>query len=184
MDIEKAKTIIETILLTSDEPVSANKLAKVFDNENSKIKIGSILFDLQKDWNSKGLELVETSLGWRFNTRLSFSKYISKLNTDRNLRYSRAVMETLAIVAYRQPVTRGDIELIRGVSVSSQIIKSLEERGWIVTVGQREVVGRPMLFATTDQFLSDLGLRSISELPDINEVDNFVHEKTIKGKND
>ena len=93
-------------------------------------------------------------------------------------------METLAIVAYRQPVTRGDIELIRGVSVSSQIIKSLEERGWIVTVGQREVVGRPMLFATTDQFLSDLGLRSISELPDINEVDNFVHEKTIKGKND
>ena len=137
--------------------------------------------NLQNDWNSRGLELVETSLGWRFNTRSDFSNYISKLNADRSYRYSKAIMETLAIVAYRQPVTRGDIESIRGVSVSTHIIKNLEERGWIITIGQREVVGRPMLYATTDKFLSDLGLRSISELPDIENLDNYAQENGDQG---
>ncbi len=181
MEILQAKTIIETVLLASDEPLSVKKLAKLFDNNFPEKKIGLILLDLQNDWNSRGLELVETSLGWRFNTRSDFSNYISKLNTDRSYRYSRAIMETLAIVAYRQPVTRGDIESIRGVSVSTQIIKSLEERGWIITIGQREVVGRPMLYATTDKFLSDLGLRSISELPDIENVGDYAQENINQG---
>ncbi len=181
MEILEAKIIIETVLLASDEPLSVKKLAKIFDNNFTEKKIGLILSDLQNDWNSRGLELVETSLGWRFNTRSDFSNYISKLNADRSYRYSRAIMETLAIVAYRQPVTRGDIESIRGVSVSTHIIKNLEERGWIITIGQREVVGRPMLYATTDKFLSDLGLRSISELPDIENLDDYAQENGNQG---
>jgi len=181
LEIIEAKIIIETILLASDEPLSVKKLAKVFDHNFTEKKIGLILLDLQNDWNSRGLELVETSLGWRFNTRSNYSNYISKLNADRSYRYSRAIMETLAIVAYRQPVTRGDIEAIRGVTVSTQIIKGLEERGWILAVGHKEVVGRPMLYATTEKFLSDLGLRSISELPNIETIDNYAQENSNQG---
>jgi segregation and condensation protein B len=179
LNIEEAKVIIETVLLTSDEPVTAKHLIKVFENNLTEQTLVSMLTDLKNDWNNRGLELVKTSLGWRFHTRSNFAKYIAKLKPDRVSRYSRAVMETLAIVAYRQPVTRGDIELIRGVTVSSQIIKSLEERGWIITIGQREVVGRPMLYGTTDQFLSDLGLRSISELPNIDDIENYAKENNI-----
>jgi segregation and condensation protein B len=165
-----AKRVLEAALLASSEPVSLNELKRLFDNEISAETLKNLLEELRADWSGRAVELVSLASGWRFQTTLEFQPYLERLTPEKPPRYSRAVMETLAIIAYRQPVTRGDIEDIRGVTVSSQIIQTLESRGWIDTVGHRETPGRPALYATTRRFLDDLGLRSLQELPPLEEV--------------
>ena len=165
-----AKRIVEAALLASQEPVSLNELKRLFDNEIAVETLKNLLDELRADWSGRAVELVSLASGWRFQTSLDFQPYLERLSPEKPPRYSRAVMETLAIIAYRQPVTRGDIEDIRGVTVSSQIIQTLESRGWIDAVGHRETPGRPALYATTRRFLDDLGLRSLQELPPLEEV--------------
>jgi segregation and condensation protein B len=165
-----AKRILEAALLASQEPVNPTELKRLFDGEVGVDAIRKLLAELADDWKGRAVELVSLSSGWRFQTRPEFQPYLERLNPERAPRYSRAVMETLAIIAYRQPVTRGDIEDVRGVGVSSQIIQALESRGWIDVVGHRETPGRPALYATTTQFLDDLGLRSLEELPALEEI--------------
>ncbi|MAL02371.1 SMC-Scp complex subunit ScpB [Pusillimonas sp. DMV24BSW_D] len=158
--------VLETALLCADAPLSTTELRKLFASEEvSPDDIRRLLSLLQLDWAEKGLELVSLSSGWRFQSRPEMQRYLERLNPEKPPRYSRAVLETLAIIAWRQPVTRGDIEDIRGVTVSSQIIRTLEERSWIEVLGHRDAPGRPALFGTTKQFLDDLGLRSLDELP-------------------
>ena len=169
MDIAQAKIVIEAALLSSVHPLSMGELRKLFDNELGAPVIEGALAELSDDWRDRGVRLVTLASGWRFQTAPELAIYLSRLNPEKPPRYSRAVMETLAIVAYRQPVTRGDIEDIRGVSVSTQVVKSLEERGWIEVIGHKDVVGRPALFATTRQFLDDLGLRCLDDLPALTE---------------
>ena len=168
--IAEAKRILEAALLASPEPLPLNDLKRLFDNEIAADTLKHLLEELREDWSGRAVELVALASGWRFQTRAEFQPYIERLQPEKPPRYSRAVMETLAIVAYRQPVTRGDIEDIRGVTVSSQIIQTLENRGWIDVVGHRETPGRPALYATTRRFLDDLGLRSLQELPPLEEV--------------
>jgi segregation and condensation protein B len=165
-----AKRILEAALLASTEPVSLNELKRLFDNDIGADLLKNLLEELRADWSGRAVELVNLASGWRFQTALEFQPYLERLSPEKPPRYSRAVMETLAIIAYRQPVTRGDIEDIRGVTVSSQIIQTLENRGWIDSVGHRETPGRPALYATTRRFLDDLGLRSLEELPPLEEV--------------
>jgi segregation and condensation protein B len=165
-----AKRILEAALLAAQEPVSATELKRLFEGELGVDAIRSLLAELADEWRGRSVELVSLSSGWRFQTRPEFQPYLERLFPERPPRYSRAVMETLAIVAYRQPVTRGDIEDIRGVGVSTQIIQTLEARGWIDVVGHRETPGRPALYATTTRFLDDLGLRSLEELPPLEEI--------------
>ena len=165
-----AKRILEAALLASQEPVNPTELKRLFDGEVGVDAIRKLLAELADDWQGRAVELVSLSSGWRFQTRPEFQPYLERLNPERAPRYSRAVMETLAIIAYRQPVTRGDIEDVRGVGVSSQIIQALESRGWIDVVGHRETPGRPALYATTTKFLDDLGLRSLEELPPLEEI--------------
>ncbi len=166
------KRVLETVLLASSTPLTLAELKRVFDVELSNDVLRRALEDLRAEWQGRGVELVSLADGWRFQTRPEYQRYLDRLNPERPPRYSRATLETLAVIAYRQPVTRGDIEDIRGVAVNTQIIRTLEERGWIEVVGQREVPGRPALFATTRRFLSDLGLRALSELPPLPEVAN------------
>jgi segregation and condensation protein B len=166
------KRVLETVLLASSTPLTLAELKRVFDVELSNDVLRRALEDLRAEWQGRGVELVSLADGWRFQTRPEYQRYLDRLNPEKPPRYSRATLETLAVIAYRQPVTRGDIEDIRGVAVNTQIIKTLEERGWIEVVGQREVPGRPALFATTRRFLSDLGLRALSELPPLPEVAN------------
>jgi segregation and condensation protein B len=165
-----AKNILEAALLASQEPVGLNELKRLFDNEIGADTLKNLLEELRADWSGRAVELVSVASGWRFQTAADFRPYIERLQPERPPRYSRAVMETLAIIAYRQPVTRGDIEDIRGVGVSSHIIQTLEGRGWIDAVGQRETPGRPSLYATTRRFLDELGLRSLQELPPLEEL--------------
>ena len=165
-----AKRILEAALLASQEPVSAQELKRLFEGELGVDAIRKLLAELAEEWRGRAVELVNLSSGWRFQTRPEFQPFLERLFPERAPRYSRAVMETLAIIAYRQPVTRGDIEDIRGVGVSSQIIQALEMRGWIDAVGHRETPGRPALYATTTKFLDDLGLRSLEELPPLEEI--------------
>ena len=165
-----AKRILEAALLASQEPVSATELKRLFDGELGVDAIRKLLAELAEEWHGRSVELVSLSSGWRFQTRPEFQPFLEKLFPERAPRYSRAVMETLAIIAYRQPVTRGDIEDVRGVGVSTQIIQALETRGWIDVVGHRETPGRPALYATTTKFLDDLGLRSLEELPPLEEI--------------
>ena len=165
-----AKRILEAALLASPEPLGLADLKRLFDDEIDADVIKNLLAELKEEWHGRAVELVSVASGWRFQTRVEFQGYIERLNPDKPPRYSRAVMETLAIIAYRQPVTRGDIEDIRGVTVSSQIIQALENRGWIDVVGHRETPGRPALYASTRQFLDDLGLRSLQELPPLEEI--------------
>src|SRR6478672_9767979 len=155
------KRILEAALLASPDPVALPGLERLFDNEMSPDTLRNLLGELAEEWKGRAVELVNVASGWRFQTSAEFQPYIERLNPEKPPRYSRAVMETLAIISYRPPVTRGDIEDIRGVGVSSQIIQTLEARGWIDTVGHRETPGRPALSATTRQFLDDLGLRSL-----------------------
>ena len=165
-----AKRILEAALLASQEPVSPQELKRLFEGELGVDAIRKLLAELAEEWRGRSVELVSLSSGWRFQTRPEFQPFLERLFPERAPRYSRAVMETLAIIAYRQPVTRGDIEDIRGVGVSSQIIQALETRGWIDAVGHRETPGRPALYATTTKFLDDLGLRSLEELPPLEEI--------------
>lgn len=165
IDVAELACIVEAALLASTAPLDMPHLRRLFDDTVAADEILQALSHLQARWQNRGCELLELADGWRFRTHAKIQPHLDRLNPEKPPRYSRAVMETLAIIAYRQPVTRGDIEDIRGVTVATQVIRTLEERGWIDTVGHRETPGRPALYATTRQFLDDLGLRSLSELP-------------------
>ncbi len=178
---EEAKRILEAALLASPEPVQVIELKRLFDQELNVETLRKLLEELKEEWSGRSVELVNLAGGWRFQTRAEFQPYLERLQPEKPPRYSRAVMETLAIIAYRQPVTRGDIEDLRGVTVSSQIIQSLENRGWIDTVGHRETPGRPALYATTRTFLDDLGLRSLQELPPLEEIAKTVPAEPVAG---
>jgi len=167
---EQAKRILEAALLAAPEPLQVIELKRLFDQELGVDVLRKLLEELRGEWHGRSVELVNLASGWRFQTRAEFQPYLERLLPEKTPRYSRAVMETLAIIAYRQPVTRGDIEDIRGVTVSAQIIQTLESRGWIDAVGHRETPGRPALYATTRSFLDDLGLRSLQELPPLEEI--------------
>lgn len=176
MNTTEAKKVLETALLCAHEPLSISDIKKLYaeDGEGSgeidAEAIKSMLEELRNDWADKGIEIASLSSGWRFQSRPEMKKYLERLNPEKPPKYSRATLETLAIIAYRQPVTRGDIEEIRGVTVNSQTIKMLEDRGWIEVIGHRDVPGRPALFATTRQFLDDLGLTSLDQLPPLQQV--------------
>lgn len=165
MNTALAKQVLEAALLSQTEPIAITELKRLFDDELDSDTIRVLLEDLQREWVGHGIELIPLASGWRFQTRPEMREFLDKLKNEKPPRYSRATMETLAIIAYRQPVTRGDIEDIRGVAVASQVIKSLEDRGWIEAIGHRDAPGRPALYATTKHFLDDLGLRSLEELP-------------------
>jgi segregation and condensation protein B len=173
----EVKRILETALLTSTEPLPLSELRKLFDEDLGAEILRRLLEELRDDWEGKGVELVNVASGWRFHARPEMQRFLDRLNPQKPPRYSRAVLETLAIIAYRQPVTRGDIEEIRGVSVSSQILKALETRGWIGAIGHRDVPGRPVLYATTAYFLNDLNLRSLEELPPLEELGSLIEPK-------
>jgi segregation and condensation protein B len=174
LDLNLVKSVLETALLASQEPLTLNDLKKLFDEELGSETLRKLLDDLKADWEGRGVELVNVASGWRFRARPEYQKFLDRLSPQKPPRYSRAVLETLAIIAYRQPVTRGDIEEIRGVVVSTNIIKALEARGWIDVVGHREVPGRPALYATTRTFLDDLNLRSLEELPPLDDLGTLV----------
>lgn len=165
MNTQDAKRVLETALICAQQPLPLRDMRVLFDDAIDADTLRVILGELASDWSERGVELVALSTGWRFQSRPEMREFLDRLNPEKPPKYSRATMETLAIIAYRQPVTRGDIEDIRGVAVSSQIVKQLEERGWIEIIGHREVPGRPGLFATTRQFLDDLGLAALDQLP-------------------
>jgi segregation and condensation protein B len=164
-NIIEFKQILEAALLTAGQPLSLDEMLKLFAGRMERTTLRMLLDELKNDWSEKTLELVQVASGYRFQAKSHFSEFIVRLSPERQPKYSRAVMETLAIIAYRQPVTRGDIEQIRGVAVNPNVMRQLQERDWIDVVGQREVPGRPSLYATTKHFLDDLNLRSLSELP-------------------
>ena len=170
-NLSEVKLILETALLVSHEPLSLHQLGKLFETEIDHDNLRKVLDEIKTDWLARGVELVQVATGWRFQARPEYQRFIDRLSPEKPPKYSRAVLETLAIITYRQPVTRGDIEDIRGVTVSPNILKTLEGRGWIDVIGNREVPGRPALYATTKQFLDDLNLRSLQELP---SLDQFV----------
>ena len=165
------KRVIETALLCAQEPLTVADLSRLFVEDITTADIDEALVELQRSWDDRGMELVQIATGWRFQSRLSMREYLDRLTPEKPPKYSRAVMETLAIIAYRQPVTRGEIEEIRGVTVSSNVIKQLEDRGWVEVVGHKETVGRPGLYATTRQFLNDLSLTTLQELPMLEDAD-------------
>lgn len=165
MNSVDAKRVLETALICAPQPVTVRELRTLFDDALGSDTVKTLLLQLQQDWALRGVELVQVATGWRFQSRPEMREYLDRLHPEKPPRYTRATLETLAIIAYRQPVTRGDIEDIRGVTVNSLIIKQLEDRGWVEVIGHRETVGRPALFATTRQFLDDLGLQSLDQLP-------------------
>ncbi len=165
MNTAEAKRVLEAALICSPQPLPVRDMRVLFQDELGADTLKTLLLDLQNDWSMRGVELVNVASGWRFQSRPELREYLDRLHPEKPPRYSRATLETLAIIAYRQPVTRGDIEDIRGVTVNSLIIKQLEDRGWIEVIGHRETVGRPALFATTRQFLDDLGIDSLDQLP-------------------
>jgi len=166
----EVKTVLEAALLAAQEPLPISELRKMFDEEIRADTIRRLLEELREAWKDRGVELAATASGWRFQTRASYQKFLERIHPEKAPRYSRAVLETLAIVAYRQPVTRGDIEEVRGVTVSAEVIGRLEARGWVEVIGHKEVPGRPALYATTRTFLDDLGLRSLQELPPLEDI--------------
>lgn len=159
------KRVIETALLCAQEPLSVADLSRLFVEDITTADINEVLTELQSAWDNKGMELAHIATGWRFQSRLSMREYLDRLTPEKPPKYSRAVMETLAIIAYRQPVTRGEIEEIRGVAVSTNVMKQLEDRGWVEMIGHKETIGRPGLYATTKQFLDDLSLTNLQSLP-------------------
>lgn len=165
MNTVDAKRVLETALICSHQPIQIRDLRVLFSDALGADTIRTLLEEMQLDWAQRGVELVQVATGWRFQSRPEMREYLDRLNPEKPPKYSRAVMETLAIIAYRQPVTRGDMEDIRGVTVNSLVIKQLEDRGWVEVIGHRETVGRPSLYATTRQFLDDLGLASLDQLP-------------------
>ena len=170
MEPSQVKRVLEAALLAAREPMTPNDMKKMFDDELSIDTLRKLLDELREEWADRPVELIQLASGWRFRTRAEYLPFLERLNPEKPPKYSRAVLETLAIIAYRQPVTRGDIEEIRGVAVNANVVKTLEERGWIDVVGHRDTPGRPALFATTKQFLDDLGLRSVSELPPLEQI--------------
>ena len=166
----EVKLVLEAALLAAQEPLPVSELRKMFDEEIDADTIRRLLEELREAWKDRGVELAATASGWRFQTRASYQKFLERIHPEKAPRYSRAVLETLAIVAYRQPVTRGDIEEVRGVTASAEVIGRLEERGWVEVIGHKEVPGRPALYATTKTFLDDLGLRSLQELPPLEDI--------------
>ncbi|NMV38686.1 SMC-Scp complex subunit ScpB [Ralstonia insidiosa] len=170
MNTQEAKIVLETALICAQDPLRVNDLRKLFDEDVSADTIRVLLEELRQDWLNRGVELVALASGWRLQSRPEMRVYLDRLHPEKPPKYSRAVMETLAIISYRQPVTRGDIEDIRGVTVNTQVIKQIEDRGWIEVIGHRDVPGRPALYATTKQFLDDLGLRSLDELPPLEDA--------------
>ncbi|MFZ2738009.1 MAG: SMC-Scp complex subunit ScpB [Burkholderiaceae bacterium] len=165
MNTSDAKRVLETALICSQQALTLAELRVLFADALGSDTLKSLLHDLQLDWAQRGVELVQVASGWRFQSRSSMREYLDRLHPEKPPRYSRATLETLAIIAYRQPVTRGDMEDVRGVTINSLILKQLEDRGWVEVIGQRETPGRPALYATTRQFLDDLGMQSLSELP-------------------
>ena len=165
MNTVYVKCVLETAQSCAAQPMAVRELRVLFDDALGSDTLKVLLQELQQDWALRGVELVQVASGWRFQSRPEMREYLDKLHPEKPPRYSRATLETLAIIAYRQPVTRGDIEDIRGVTVNSLIVKQLEDRGWVEVIGHRETVGRPALFATTRQFLDDLGLQSLDQLP-------------------
>jgi len=176
-DLEQMKKVLETALLVSQEPLQLADLKKLFEEAPSGDDLRAALDAVRKDWVERGIELVQVASGWRFRARPELQPFLDRLNPQKPPRYSRAVLETLAIIAYRQPVTRGDIEEIRGVVVSANIIRALEARGWVEVVGHKEIPGRPELLATTKAFLDDLNITSLEELPPLEDLGSLV-EKT------
>ena len=186
MNTTDAKRVLETALICASAPLSLRQMEALFDAQLGADTLHGLLDELASDWRGRGVELVALASGWRFQSRPDMRVYLDRLNPEKPPRYSRAAMETLAIVAYRQPVTRGDIEDIRGVAVSSQIVKQFEERGWIEAVGHRETVGRPALYATTRRFLDDLGLERADQLPPIDaaSADALAALERLDGQRD
>jgi segregation and condensation protein B len=184
MNTQDAKRVLETALICAQSPLSMRGMRALFSDAIGADTLRLMLDELMHDWNEKGVELVALATGWRFQSRPEMREYLDRLNPEKPPKYSRAVMETLAIMVYRQPVTRGDIEDIRGVAVSTQIIKQLEDRGWIESIGFKEGPGRPALFATTKQFLDDLGVASLNELPPLDATavqltESLVHQPSL-----
>ena len=165
MNTVDAKRILETALICAQQPMPLREMRTLFDDELGLDTLKALLSDIQQDWVQRGAQLVSVASGWRFQSRPELRLYLDRLHPEKPPRYTRATLETLAIIAYRQPVTRGDMEDIRGVTINSLIIKQLEDRGWVEVIGHRETVGRPALFATTRHFLDDLGLESLDQLP-------------------
>ncbi|MEO7158968.1 MAG: SMC-Scp complex subunit ScpB [Polaromonas sp.] len=165
MNTTDAKRILETALICAQQPLTLRELGVLFNGGLAADSLKLMLAELQNDWSGRGVELVHVASGWRFQSRPDMREYLDRLHPEKPPRYSRATLETLAIIAYRQPVTRGDMEDIRGVTINSLLLKQLEDRGWVEVIGHRETVGRPALYATTRQFLDDLGVQSLAELP-------------------
>jgi segregation and condensation protein B len=170
LELSEVKRVLEAALLSTSEPLTVQQLKRLFAGEVDADNIRKVLVELQDDWAERPVELTTVASGWRFRVRPDYQKFLDRISNDKPPRYSRAVLETLAIIAYRQPVTRGDIEDIRGVAVSPPTLNALTERGWVEVVGNRETPGRPAIFATTKKFLDDLNLRSIEELPPLDEL--------------
>jgi segregation and condensation protein B len=167
MNTADAKRVLETALICTQQPLTVRELRVLFSDELGADTVKELLGELQNDWAQRGAELVCVASGWRFQSRPDMREYLDRLHPEKPPKYSRAALETLAIIAYRQPVTRGDMEDIRGVTINTQILKQLEDRGWVEVIGHREAVGRPGLYATTRQFLDDLGLASLDQLPEL-----------------
>ena len=175
MNTLDAKRVLETALLCAAQPLSVRELRQLFNDELGADTLKTLLNDVQDDWTQRGIELVQVASGWRMQSRPEMRDFLDRLHPEKPPKYSRAAMETLAIIAYRQPVTRGDMEDIRGVTINSLVLKQLEDRGWVEVIGHRETVGRPMLYATTKQFLDDLGVASLDQLPPL-ESPGVVNE--------
>ena len=176
----KIKKIIEVALLTNNQPLSIDDFQKMFDKNIERSTIRMLLDEIKQDWQDGSLELIQVAHGYRFQSKLEYSEFLKKLNPDRVPKYSRAVLEVLAIIAYRQPVTRGDIEKIRGVSLNPNSLKQLIEREWVDIIGQKEVPGRPSLYATTKYFLDEFGLKSLSQLPEFKDLEHSTLNPTIE----
>jgi len=176
----KIKKIIEVALLTNNQPLSIDDFQKMFDKNIERSTMRMLLDEIKQDWQDGSLELIQVAHGYRFQSKLEYSEFLKKLNPDRVPKYSRAVLEVLAIIAYRQPVTRGDIEKTRGVSLNPNSLKQLIEREWVDIIGQKEVPGRPSLYATTKYFLDDFGLKSLSQLPEFKDLEHSTLNPTIE----
>ena len=179
MNTSDAKRVLETALICTQQPIAARELSALFQDQLGMDTIKTLLSDLQLDWAQRGAELVQVATGWRFQSRPEMRVFLDRLHPEKPPKYSRAAMETLAIIAYRQPATRGDMEDIRGVTINSMVIKQLEDRGWVEVIGHRESVGRPALYATTRQFLDDLGLASLDQLPALENPHNALEALAV-----
>ena len=183
MNTSDAKRVLETALICTQQPIAARELSALFQDQLGMDTIKTLLSDLQLDWAQRGAELVQVATGWRFQSRPEMRVFLDRLHPEKPPKYSRAAMETLAIIAYRQPATRGDMEDIRGVTINSMVIKQLEDRGWVEVIGHRESVGRPALYATTRQFLDDLGLASLDQLPALENPHNPLEALAVLEEN-